>query len=350
MRKLTLFTAVGAVVLIGAAAAVRFVALPALYQLPADLDTTVQLSGTADLVDAAALQTGDLAKAMRPDTPVVVRERVRVSSTDGAVAVVLDETTMTGPNQTSLVASHRTWAVSRTTMEAAPAPAGATVQPHEGLVVGFPLSPQARDYTYWDTSTETAVPAKYLRAERKADRDTYVYQVQASGPLKDADTLAGLPSTLSKEAILGLAASLPPAQQQLLAPLAGLLPAQIPLTYTTTTDTTFWIDTLTGSPVDVHRKQVIAAGPPGGFAGIKLPTEFTVELAYTPDTVTASRDLSASAQQSLFLFGTVTPLGLVVLGLILALVAIVSFARRRRTAPPPAPAPAPDPAPVNEPV
>jgi len=339
MRKAKLISAIGAVVLLLGAGAVKFVGVPALRQLPADLDTTVQLNGTADLVDPAALQSGDMSRAVRTNVPVTVRERIHVASTHGSTAVVVDESTMTGADGTKVSTTENTWAVHRSTLASAPPPAGTAAREHVGLVVGFPLVPEPHDYLYWDSTTEKAVTADYVRTERRADRDTFVYEIHAAGPVKDKAILASVPPSLSKEAILGLANTLDPATRDLILSFKDFIPAQIPLTYTATSDTTFWVDRATGYVIDLHRTQAVAVALPSGFQGLSLPTKFTVELSYSPESVTASRDGAADAERSLFLLGTVAPLGLVLVGLVLAVVAIWP-SRRRPDPEPAAPTPA----------
>jgi Porin PorA len=93
-RRRTIFVALG-LALIGAGAAIRFIAAPALIQLPADLDTTVQLTGTTSALDQNAIQTGDYLRAVRIDTPVTIINQVRVTSTRGETAVVLNKSTVT---------------------------------------------------------------------------------------------------------------------------------------------------------------------------------------------------------------------------------------------------------------
>jgi Porin PorA len=342
MRKSTVFLTVSAIVLAGAAVAVRYVVLPATRQLPSTVDSTVTLTGTMDLFDEAALRSGNAAGVVRRDVPVTVTQRVRVESVDGATAVVSDETKMTGPGSSTIMSSRNLWAVDRTTLAEVTNVSGTTVTPHTGLVVGFPLTPEPKDYPYWDTTTQSAATARYLRAESHAGRDAYVYQVQATGAVKDPQVLATVPAALPKEALLAFAAGLGPQAQAMLANLAPLLPAQIPLTYKATSDMTFWVDTGTGYVLDVHRSQQVAADLPAEFAQLGLPTEFTVELAYTPDSVNAAGADAATAGDGLFLLGTVGPLVLLGLALILLLVAVLVAARRRarRPGPPPATPPA----------
>jgi hypothetical protein len=330
MRKTTLFSAIGAAVLVAAAATTRLVVLPALDQLPADLDTSVHYSGTATVVNTAALQSGDMANALRTNVPITLLEHVKTVSTRGETAVVSDEITLTGSDNTLLQRALHSWSVNRRTLAEAPTPTGASgVSAHEGLVFGFPLSPEAHDYPYWDYPTQTTTTASYERTEKHAGRNTYVYTVHASGPVKDSDILAALPPALPKATLLGLAATLAPALQQSLASSAALLPDQLPLAFTSTIDITFWVDTKTGSVLDVTEKQSIAAAITVGSASVPLATVFAVDAKFTPDTVSTNSDDAATAQRGLLLVGTVAPAVLLLLGLLLAVLAVWSARRRR---------------------
>jgi hypothetical protein len=341
VRKSIVYSVSGAVLLLAAAGVVRLVAVPSLQQLPADLDTTLHFTGTANLLDASAMQTGDLAAAFRSNVPVTAQEHVRVISTRGRTAVVTDETSLAGAGGTKLVTSAHTWAVDRRTLDAVPAPAGSAAQPHEGLVVGFPLAPEPHSYPYWDSLTQTRVTADYQRAERHGGRRTYVYTVHASGALKDTALVAGLPTTLPKAVLLGLAGTLPAAVRDGLAASAAQLPDQLPLSYTATGDSTYWVDTATGYVVDVQQKQTVVASIPLGAAGVPLPPVFAVDMHFTPESIAATGRDAATAERGLFLIGTVVPAVLLALAVLLVLLAIWLAVRRNgRPADQPATAPA----------
>ncbi len=346
MRKSTIFGAIGVVLLAGGAAGVRYIALPAVQKLPSNVDTTVNLTGKMDLFDQSALLSGNLAGIIKPDVPVSVAEHVKVVSTTGSTAVISDETTITGPGSTTILKSTNTWAVDRVTMLAAAAPSGTTVTNHDGLVVGFPLKPEAKDYPYWETTTQTTATARYLQTETHAGRQSYVYEVKADGPVKDPQILAAVPTGLPKEALLAFAAGLGPQVQQLLAGLAPLLPAQIPLNYKATTESTFWVDTATGVVLDVHRTQKVAADLPAEFAQLGLPTEINLELAYTADTVSKSSADAAKGADGLRLIGTIVPLVLLGLAVIVLLLTLLLALRRRAQQTPPEEGPTDTPQPT----
>jgi Porin PorA len=329
VRKSILFSVSGAVLLVIAAGAVRLVAGPSLQQLPANLDTTLYFAGTADLLDASAMRTGNLAAAFRSKVPVTAQEHVRVISTHGRTAVVTDETSLAGADRTKLATSSHTWAVDRKTLDDAPVPAGSAAQPHDGLVVGFPLSPKPHDYPYWDSLTQTRATASYQRTERHGGRRTYVYTVHASGALKDTALVAGLPTALPKAALLSLAGTLPAAERDGLAASAALLPDQLPLSYAATGDSTYWVDTETGYVLDVSQKQTVVASIPLGTASVPLPSVFAVDMHFTPKSVDATSRDAAAAERGLFLIGVGIPAGLLVLAVLLVLLGVWLAVRRR---------------------
>jgi hypothetical protein len=102
--------------------------------------------------------------------------------------------------------------------------------------------------------------------------------------------------------------------------------------YTATSDTTFWVDSATGYVMDVHRKQTIAASPPSALAGLPLRAQFSLELQYASDSIYAAVKGAGDARQGLYRFGTLAPLGLLLVALILAVLAIWPFGRRRKRA------------------
>jgi hypothetical protein len=114
--------------------------------------------------------------------------------------------------------------------------------------------------------------------------------------------------------------------------VAAQLPDQLPLAFTSTNDTTFWVDTKTGSVLDVTEKQSIEAAMTIGPSSVPLTSVFALDAKFTPGTVKTNSDDAATAQRGLLLVGTVAPAVLLLLGLILAVLAVWS-ARRRRNSP-----------------
>lgn len=342
MRRSTLLLTGGAVIALALAAALRLTIVPGLQQLPDDLDTTLHYTGKADILDQAALLKGDIANGFKNGVTVNLEQRVRVVSAHGNTVVVTDETELTGPDNAKISNTKHTFAVNRKNLAAATAPAGVTVEPHEGLTVGFPIPPAANDYTYWDYPTATGATAAYVRSEQRAGRDTYVYTMKTAGPLRDASVVGDLPTALPKATLLAFAPTLPADQQAQLKQYEALLPDQLPLSYTAEGENTFWVDTQTGYVVDVARKQKVDVSLALGPIVVPLASVFSLDLRFAPDTVRSITDDASSAGSGLSLISVVVPLALVALAVLLVILAVF-LARRRRPAPKPEPEPAPVP-------
>jgi hypothetical protein len=323
VRKSVIFLAGGAVVLLAGAAVLRFGVLPAVHRLPSDLDTTVTLSGKADLLDQTALKAGSLASALVSGADVTVKQSVKVTSAKGDAAAVLDHTVLTRGATTISDQSH-TWYVNRVSLAPATPPSSVTAEPHEGLVVGFPLTPAPHDYVYWDTLTQAKANARYTKAEKRGGRDCYVYTVHTNGPLKDRSILDGLPKTVDRSVIEPYADLVP-----LLKPLLALLPPQLAVTYPATGDTTYWVDKATGYVIDVRRQQTISANLQIGVSSTKVVDVFKLDVRMTPESVAAETKAATEAADGLRLVGVVAPLVLVGVAVVLLIVAVVLGARRR---------------------
>lgn len=329
MRRGALLLTAGAVLLVAAGAVARYVVLPAVHQVPSDVDNTLRYSGKVSMLNPAALGAGDVSKLFLANVAVTAEQRVKAVSASGRTVVMSSDTTVKGPDGAAILTSSHVYALDRVTLEPAPAPAGSNAEPHTGLALGFPLSPRQRDYQYWDATTQAAAPAKFAETDARGGRDAYVYTVHAEGPVKDPRIQAMLPATLSKAVLPLVAASLPAALQQALARLLGGLPEAIPLSYTSTTDTIFWVDSATGIVLDVDQRQVIKAQLSGPLAAAPVPAAFDLSIRGTDETVKANADAAAQAQSDLLLVGTYLPIGLGALGVVLLIVAIVVAVRRR---------------------
>lgn len=299
MRKARALAAAGAALLITAGVAVRPLAVPALLKLPANLDNSVRLTGTATLVDMNAIQSGDLGNAIRANIPVTITNRVHVATATRSTAVVVSESIVEGPGNAPLQTSTHSWAIDRGTFLPAAAPAGSQVEPHRGLVLGFPLPPQARDYERWDFVTQTLVPARYRATEAFAGRRAHVYTTHAAGPIRDPVTLRAIPRGL-------------------------------PVILTATSDTTYWVDSETSVVLNVRQRQITrAALTLGGFT---LPpvTVFDLDVSYAPESAATLRETAGAAGRGLFILRTVVPLALLAGGLALAALAVRMTVRARR--------------------
>ena len=333
MRRSTIVLLIVGVLLLVASALTRFLAYPALDQLPSDFDRTAVYSGTGSFLNPAALQSGNAANALLLDQAVTVDRHVKVTSTHDSTAVVSDDISGKLTNGTTVLNLDHTWALDRKTMQAAPAPSGVTVDPHQGITIAFPIDVQPKDYTYWDSNTQQAVPAKYQRTETFSGRTAYVFTVSVNGQVKDPKLLASLPPALPKSLLQSLAGLLPAAAQSQLQTLGPSLPAQIPLAYTSANSLTAWIDSQTGLPLNVQQQQTVTAGLSIAGAAIPLVPVLQLDSKNTPASVSQATNDAKNYSEGLSFIGTWLPIILLVLGLLFLALAVL-MQRRRRPAPP----------------
>lgn len=327
-----------------AAALLVWVIVPNQKQLPADTNTTRAFDGTANLLlNPAALGTGDLRSALLTNVPVTAGRTVQVTATDGDTARAVDTRTLTAQGA-SVGRTQTTYAVNRTTLEAAPAPSGWSVTPHEGLTVSWPIGAQKKDYTVWVNDSQTTATAKYVRNEDKSGITTYVYQVNApAAPIKDPQVLAALPQSLPVS-VLGALGSVLPIPDSAKAQLAQALPRltnPVPLTYTYESTTTLWVEPTTGVVVDTQRREIRRAGIGGGGGGTLLAVPvYDVSTAFTDGAVTEATTDAKDGKNAIQLYGTTLPWILGVAGLVLLIAGVILLVlglRRRRVAGAPGP-------------
>lgn len=320
------------VLLLILAAALRFVVAPAATKLPSDTDTTTTYSGKGTVLNAAALQSGDVANALARDIPVTLDRHVYVSDSDGDTAIVHDDGTLkAGPSSSQ---SNQTYAVDRTTMTEADPINGVQVEQHRGLTVTLPVDPEPSSdvYTYWDTMTRKAVPVTYIGTEDRAGRTTYHYRATASGPLADPALQQQLPTSLPRTLAPRLLALLPTQTQQQLAPLVAALPAQVPLGYTATSTYDVWADADLGAPLDTKINRSVVANVLLGNNALPLLPVAAVDVTENQASVAdaaAKADDAALKLDWIQLWG---PIILLVLGL--ALIVVGLLVGRRKPEPP----------------
>lgn len=332
MRKGSWILGGTAVVLVAASAVTRFTVYPALHQIPDGSETTFRLQGTATLLNASALSGGGGEPFLR-DVPVTMNRHVEVTDTGGRTAVVHDDATLRGPGDKKLAASAYVWALDRRDLSARPAPVGSKAQDHTGLTVGWPLEPARRDYPFWDTGTRKAVPARYTGDKTLKGRQTYGYDVSATGQLADPSVAKSLPKALPRAAVVQLANALPAQQRPSAAELAAL-PVTVPLTYSSTTEQRAWIDTATGSTLDGTLHQTVTAGTTGADGPLTLFPVTDVDVRATDATVRDQAGTAADTARLLWLLRDGGPLGLLVVALLLAALGV--WRSRRPTATDPA--------------
>ncbi|MGH3891680.1 MAG: porin PorA family protein [Rhodococcus qingshengii] len=322
-RSSKIFAAVG-VLLLGFAALLQFVLVPSLSKLPGDLDVNPVYEGTGTLLNAQALQAGDLSNVIASDVPVTVDRHIYVSSTDGDTALAHDDITLEAPGL--VVPSNHTYAIDRKTMDAASGELQEGVEPHSGMTIALPLHPDSSEtYQYYDSATRTTVPMTYVDSGSISGRDVLNYTVEATGKLADPAILGALPPALPKALLGSLAPQLPADVQQSLGGAVDQLPDPVPFTYTAVTQIALAADQTLGSPIDAKLNQQIIANVEVDGQLVPVMPVLSIDTALTDQSIENAAASAQSQSTQLNLISVVAPLVLLALGL---LAIAVGFLRR----------------------
>jgi hypothetical protein len=335
LTRSTVVLAVVGVLLIVAAAVVRFVVVPSVTQLPTDLDVTLEFEGTYNGINPAVL-SGGASEVLAEDVPIEAVRNVTAESVDGDTEIVrrTDERSIGGGEPAETVVRFN---VNRETATAGPAPDGAEdVVDAEGLVFTLPVDPRPEDgvYEYWDQYTLQSAPVTFEGEETFGGRDVYRYESVAEGELADPAAL-NLPTSLPKETLAALAPGLEGlVAPELLAALPAVLPTlpdEIPIAWTSRTTTFVDADQELGATIAGGSTQEVTGSLDLGITTVDVPFA-TIDIYSTDDSIEDRGDAVADDSQLLNLVGTILPIVLLVLG-VLALLAALLLARRaaRRT-------------------
>jgi hypothetical protein len=317
---------------------------PSRKQLPEDLNTTRDLTGTANaLLNTQALQSGTVAGALVTNQPVTAQDQVRILETSGTAARIENVRTLMTDGQ-PLGSTTNTYAVDRRSLEpVSNVPTGWDVQPHQGLTVGFPVGSQQHDYSVWVPDTQSTTPIQFVREESRGGVNTFVYTSETPpSPIRDPAVIASLPSTLSKSALEGLSPALPITAEQraLLTEALPSLPDQLPISYTFQSSATYWVEPKTGTIIDMQQ-QVVRNGTisgPGGSVLSTLPV-YNVADRFTDGSVTAAAGEATNRNNAARSVGTTWPSVLTTLGAIALLAGLIGLFAWRRPRPQAVPAP-----------
>ncbi|TYQ10535.1 UNVERIFIED_ORG: Protein of unknown function (DUF3068) [Gordonia westfalica J30] len=217
----------------------------------------------------------------------------------------------------SLPTNH-TYAIDRTTMEAADAPAGQQVEDHEGLTIGLPINPDAdAEYTLYDFATQSTFPMTNDGSSTVAGREVLNYTVTARGPLKDPAIAAGLPPALPKEQIAQIAGLLPPQTRDQITAALPALPNPVPISYTADSTIGLSADATLGTPVDGTLKQQVIANISVNGEEVALMPVLALDTTLDEESVAAAADTASSTSMLLSLISLWIPLALLLVGLAL---------------------------------
>ncbi len=314
---------------------IKYVVLPSQAKFPADVDTTRVYDGEFSvLMNAAALQSGDLANLFYRDLPVTITRTVKTLEVGGDDGAIVSDHAIVESAAGPVAESLSIYAIDRTTMEAIDDFSGdARVLPREGLVIGWPIGSEPHDYIGWNGDTMTTTNIEYVGEEEKAGLKTYKYHA-VSDPqvIVDPELLAQFPAGLPKDLLMQLAPMLgiPDDQMAQLGPVLEAMPDPVPLTYTFAFDKTYWVEPTTGIliDIDVMESRAAALTVPGMPDPVPLAEVQHLEYQTAPVSVEDAVADANDAMSQLKLYGTTLPLILVVLGAAGIIVGIVLIARK----------------------
>lgn len=320
------------VLLIAAGLVMLLIVIPGMAQFPDDVDSTRAYEGELKvMLNAQALAGMDLANLFLRDVPVTIDRRVQTLEVEGEKALVSDTAVMSGPAG-PIQQAEDIYTIDRKTMEhIANFTDDARVIDRQGLVVGFPIGTEKADYVGWNGDTLATNTVRYLREEEHQGLNTYVFAT-ASGPdlIKDPALLASFPAALPKAVVEGLvpALGLPAELTGQLAQVLPLLPDPIPLAYTYTYETTYWVEPVSGVLIDYQKMESRSVALNVGDQPVPMAEVMHLEYSQAPASVDGAVADAEDAKTQLFWLGQVLPYGLMAIGAILALLGIVALARK----------------------
>ena len=318
--------------LIAAGLVVLLVVIPSMAQFPDDVDSTRAYEGELGvMLNADALLAMDLANIFLRDVPVTIDRRVQTLEVDGEKALVSDAAVMSGPAG-PIQQAEDIYSIDRKTMEhIANFSDDARVIDREGLVVGFPIGTESTEYIGWNGDTLETNTLQFLREEEHEGLDTLVFTA-ASGPdlIKDPVLLASFPSELPKALIEGLvpALGLPEEAVAQLGQVMPILPDPIPLAYTYSYETTYWVEPDSGVLIDYDKMESRSVGLNLGDQPVPIAEVMHLEYVQSAESVADAVADAEDARSLLFWLGKILPYGLIVVGAILALLGMFAFGRK----------------------
>lgn len=326
-RSSKILVALGVLLLI-AAAAQRFVIVPAISKLPVELDVRNRYAGVGTMLNPTALQAGDLTEVFVTDMPVSIDRHTYVSEAHGDTAIVHDNLTVGAPGGMSMPSNH-TYAIDRTTMDSVSAPEGVEVEPHAGMTIGLPIHPDPNtNYQLYDSAIRASVPMNYIGTGFVSGRAVLNYTVDSRGQLTDTAVLGALPTALPKAQLTQLAPALPPEVQARFTPdVLAALPDPVPFTYTAATKFDLAFDKTLGTPLDGSIDQQVIASVHTDKQVISIAPVLALQTKLTAESISSAADTAVSTTRLLTIGSVLAPALLAIIGVILVALGIA----RRRT-------------------
>ncbi|MFZ2528732.1 MAG: porin PorA family protein [Rhodococcus sp. (in: high G+C Gram-positive bacteria)] len=350
LRRSSLVFAILGVLLIAAAALIRFVAVPSMTKLPADIDSGSTYAGSLQSFDPGRFALGE-------EVAFTVARHVEVDHVDGDVAVITSVAETQRPEGDST--SAHTYAISRVDYGQQPAPDGFEVEDQKNaMVLSLPMNPSPDGNALYDTVTREPIPLEYDGDGVRGGRNVYQLTGSLTAPIVDPAVLApaqtgiaamagvGDGSVLPKQILEILAGFLPPEQAQQLTAALATQPDLVPVVLTADTTIDMDVDQRFGTPLRTVQDQTTVLNMQAGDELIPL-LDLSRAVVNTDDASVASAAAELSSSQTMLdIVSKWLPLLLTVIGVALI---VVAFIRRNPAAGTPIAAAAAPTTPVDAP-
>ena len=354
--------AVLGVVVVIAGIVLMTVIVPGMKQFPDDVDTTRYYGSFNEDLSPGTMNVllNSATFEFLTDFPVTLERHFMTEETDGDLALVLEEQKLYAVSEAGdtegqvLQTLVKRYAINRETMMFADEypDEWASMEgfwPRQGLVLGWPIDSEKKDYDGWSDDYRDIVPLVFegeIEHERSG-LDVYFYT--ATSELKEIDPDAvvamGLPQGLPKEQFQSLIESADVSDT-----MKRLLPALltqweedlVPLKYYYEYWGEYWVEPQTGALIDTHKYEMRQVGLGDEFMAIspmlsemteeqRAASRVTVfELTYqgTEQSVEDAKNDAQDIIDQLQLFGTTIPIVMIVVGAVLALAGAFLFMRK----------------------
>jgi len=301
----------------------KLLIVPALAQFPDDVDTTRTYEGVVTILNRNALED-TTQELFFSDVAVVSERTVTTEEVNGQKALVRDVATLVAAEGTPLAGTRLTgsddfFTIDRKTMESIENfSENERVLERDGLVIGFPIGTEKRDYAGWNRDPQLPVTLFYQREEEREGINTYVFTA-SSGPetIKDPGTLSEFPKGVPRDSVPALLPilNLTPELEASVSTLLPFLPPQLPIIYSYEFEATYWVDPTTGILIDINKHDIRKATVVVPGVSLDVPPLEVYNLTYqaTPESLEAAVDDARSNGNRLKLGRTTGPITLFVL-------------------------------------
>ncbi|MHB8896873.1 MAG: porin PorA family protein [Candidatus Geothermincolia bacterium] len=302
---------------------------PMLIKVPDTIDTTSVYDGTLTLyVDPTSLALLPPEMAVVIPLSIARRDLSQPAKSTGSVAVIKETTNAKGPAGKEFINTTHYFAIDRKTSENVPGNGSDTNR--KGFYPILPIGAKKITYQLWDQDTGKTGPANFTKTVTREGfkfKNVQCYEYKATGkPDPTVEPPLGLPKTISGAQIKSLASGIPGLSPTL---LAGLVDTQkYPITYQKQTTATIVAEPRTGSIVQVplNTEAYFVDASAMGLPSIKLAQ---VQYRQTPEKVAEVIDESAANWGLLDMVGLWIPLILLIVGVIVAAIGGIWFARKK---------------------